>query len=75
MPANGGLTLRMRRYNPLPTSVVPLGNLGITPPPASLTAVNVDATMAFYGQYIFLNEQVNDACYKSALIDLECLAA
>lgn len=25
MPRNGGTTLRMRRYNPLPTSLVPLG--------------------------------------------------
>jgi len=29
MPANGGNTLRMRRYNPLQTAMVPLGNSGI----------------------------------------------
>lgn len=58
MPRNGGTTLRMRRYNPLPTAPVPLGNSGITPPPVELTAVNIDATMDFYGQYILLNEQV-----------------
>lgn len=58
MPRNGGTTLRMRRYNPLPTAPVPLGNTGITPPPVALTALNIDAEMSFYGQYILLNEQV-----------------
>lgn len=58
MPRNGGTILRMRRYNPLPTSKVPLGNSGVTPPPVTLTAVNIDAEMDFYGQYIILNEQV-----------------
>lgn len=58
MPRNGGTTLRMRRYNPLPTSTVPLGNSGVTPPPTQLTAVNIDAEIDFYGQYILLNEQV-----------------
>jgi N4-gp56 family major capsid protein len=58
MPRNGGTTLRMRRYNPLATAPVPLGNSGITPPPQTLTAVNIDAQMDFYGTYILLNEQV-----------------
>ncbi len=58
MPRNGGTILRMRRYNALPTATVPLGNSGVTPPPVQLTAVNIDATMDFYGQYILLNEQV-----------------
>lgn len=40
MPANGGRILRMRRYNPLPTSLVPLGNSGIDPSPTDLTAVD-----------------------------------
>jgi hypothetical protein len=31
MPRNGGNTLRMRRYNPLNTAMVPLGNSGVTP--------------------------------------------
>lgn len=39
MPRNGGTTLRMRRYNPLNTATVPLGNSGITPPAQQLTAV------------------------------------
>ncbi|KKN67875.1 hypothetical protein LCGC14_0456620 [marine sediment metagenome] len=58
MPRNGGTTLRMRRYNALPTAKVPLGNSGVTPPPVNLTAVNIDAEIDFYGQYIILNEQV-----------------
>lgn len=58
MPRNGGTTLRMRRYNPLATAPVPLGNTGITPPPQTLTAININATMSFYGTFILLNEQV-----------------
>lgn len=58
MPRNGGTTLRMRRYNPLATATVPLGNSGITLPPQQLIAINIDAQMDFYGTYILLNEQV-----------------
>ena len=58
MPRNGGRILRMRRYNPLATAPVPLGNSGVSPPPQTLTAINVDATMDFYGTFILINEQV-----------------
>jgi N4-gp56 family major capsid protein len=58
MPRNGGTTLRMRRYNPLNTAMVPLGNSGITPPPQNLTAVDIDAQISFYGTYVQINEQV-----------------
>jgi N4-gp56 family major capsid protein len=58
MPRNGGRTLRMRRYNPLATAMVPLGNSGVTPPPQLLTAVDIDATISFYGTYVQINEQV-----------------
>jgi N4-gp56 family major capsid protein len=58
MPRNGGTTLRMRRYNPLNTALVPLGNSGITPPPQQLTAVDIDAKIDFYGTYVYINEQV-----------------
>ncbi len=58
MPRNGGTTLRMRRYNPLNTALVPLGNSGITPPAQQLTAVDIDAKIDFYGTYVQLNEQV-----------------
>lgn len=57
MPANGGTTLRMTRYNPLASALVPLGNTGQTPPAQLLTAVNIDATVGFYGSYVELNEQ------------------
>jgi N4-gp56 family major capsid protein len=40
MPRNGGTTLRMRRYNPLATAMVPLGNTGITPPAQQLSAID-----------------------------------
>lgn len=58
MPRNGGTTLRMRRYNALNTAMVPLGNSGVYPPAQQLTAVNIDATISFYGTYIQINEQV-----------------
>jgi len=58
MPRNGGNTLRMRRYNPLNTAMVPLGNSGMTPPPQNLTAVDIDAKIGFYGTYVTINEQV-----------------
>lgn len=58
MPRNGGNTLRMRRYNPLSTAMVPLGNSGVTPPPQNLTAVDIDAKISFYGTYVQINEQV-----------------
>lgn len=50
MPAKGGDTLRMRRYNPLDTAMVPLGNTGVYPPAQQLTAVNIDAKIDFYGK-------------------------
>lgn len=58
MPANGGNTLRFRRYNPLATAMVPLGNTGVTPPSQQLTAIDIDARISFYGTYVQLNEQV-----------------
>ena len=58
MPRNGGQILRMRRYNPLATAMVPLGNTGITPPAQTLTAIDIDARVSFYGTYVQLNEQV-----------------
>lgn len=58
MPREGGPNIRFRRYNPLQTAMVPLGNSGIQPPAQNLTAVDIDAKMAFHGTYIILNEQV-----------------
>lgn len=79
MPRNGGNTLRMRRYNPLDTALVPLGNSGITPPSQDLTAVDIDARIQFYGTWLEINEQVTlqnqdpkmNGVYKPSLIDLE----
>lgn len=58
MPRNGGSIMRMRRYSPLATATVPLGNSGIHPPAQQLSAVDIDAKMDFYGSYVVLNEQV-----------------
>jgi N4-gp56 family major capsid protein len=58
MPRNGGTTLRMRRYNPLNSALVPLGNTGVTPPAQQLSAVDIDAKIDFYGTYVSINEQV-----------------
>lgn len=58
MPVKGGRTLRMARYNRLPTAPVPLGNSGATPPATNLNRIDIDATMSFYGQYIAINQQV-----------------
>ena len=58
MPRNSGNTLRMRRYNPLSTAMVPLGNSGVTPPAQNLTAVDIDAKISFYGTFVQINEQV-----------------
>ncbi len=88
MPRNGGTTLRMRRYNPLNTAMVPLGNSGVTPPPQNLTAIDIDAKLSFYGTYVQINEQVslqnqdpkqlvsirNYGVSKFSLIDLEAEA-
>lgn len=58
LPAKGGRTLRMSRYDRLPTAPVPLGPSGQTPPATPLTRVDIDATMSFYGLYIAINQQV-----------------
>jgi len=59
MPRNGGQTYRQRRYDPLKTAIVPLGNSGQMPPPQSLSAVSIDAQISFYGTYLKINEQVS----------------
>lgn len=58
MPAHGGNTWRGRRYNPLATAQVPLGPTGATPPAQTLTALDIDAKINWYGTYVRLNEQV-----------------
>lgn len=58
MPSNGGRIMRFRRYNPLAPAIVPLGNMGITPPSQLLTAIDIDAEVSFYGSFVQINEQV-----------------
>ena len=61
LPNKGGRTLRMSRYQRLPTFPVPLGPTGATPPAVNPQRVDIDATMSFYGY---------TAVVKSSLIDL-----
>lgn len=67
MPRNSGTTKRYRRYNPLPTALVPLGNSGVTPPSVNLTAIDIDAKIDWYGQWMEVNEQVVLANQESVL--------
>jgi N4-gp56 family major capsid protein len=67
MKAGGGKTIRYRRYNPLQTSMVPLSNDGLTPVAQVLTAVDIDATIGYYGTYIIINEQVTVAAQDPVL--------
>ncbi len=67
LPDKGGRTLRMARYDRLPTAPVPLGPSGATPPATPLNRVDIDATVSFYGEIL--------AVVKSALIDLDVLVA
>ncbi len=43
MPRNGGNTLRMRRYNPLNTAMVPLGNSGVEFAPLKFFLIDLEA--------------------------------
>jgi hypothetical protein len=63
----GGTTIRMSRFDRLPTAPVPLGPSGSTPPATPLNRVDVDATVSFYGYRL--------AVVKSSLIDLEAEVA
>jgi len=83
LPNKGGRTLRMSRYQRLPTFPVPLGPSGATPPSTSVQRVDIDATLSFYGQFISCNQQVTlqnqdpEHIYgvvKSFLIDLDAEA-
>lgn len=62
LPAKGGRTLRMARYDRLPTFPVPLGPSGQTIPATPLVRTDIDATMSFFGQFVAINQQVNVAC-------------
>lgn len=70
LPAGGGTTLRQRRYDPLQPSTVPLSKYGDTPPPTPVSAVNIDARVEFYGQYIQINERVTLQAQEPVLNEL-----
>lgn len=67
MPRNGGTVMRYRRYNKLGTATVPLGNSGATPPNKNLTAIDIDARIDWYGDWVEINEQVVLANQESVL--------
>ena len=83
LPERSGQILRMRRYNNLATATVPLGPTGVNPPPQSLSALDMDAKVEWYGSFVIITDQVSlinedpKKCgvSKSSLIDLELLAA
>lgn len=58
LPANSGRTVRYRRYINLATATVPLGPSGLTPPPQTLSALDIDATIDWYGTYVIITDQV-----------------
>ncbi len=51
LPQRSGTTVRYRRYNNLATATVPLGPSGLTPPPQTLSALDIDATISWYGKH------------------------
>lgn len=58
LPSRSGRILRMRRYNNLAQATVPLGPNGINPPPQQLAALDIDASVSWYGTYVLLTDQV-----------------
>jgi N4-gp56 family major capsid protein len=58
LPSRSGTTVRYRRYNNLARATVPLGPSGITPPPQTLSALDIDAKVDFYGTYVIITDQV-----------------
>lgn len=57
MPRNGGRFKRFRRYNPLNSFLVPLGDTGVTPPSQTQTAIDIDAEVNWYGTWTEISEQ------------------
>lgn len=50
LPDRSGQILRMRRYNNLNTATVPLGPSGLNPPAQTLSALDIDAKIEWYGE-------------------------
>jgi len=58
MPENSGNILRMRRYTRLATAPVPVNPAMMNPPSQLLTAVDIDATIDWYGSYVIITKEV-----------------
>lgn len=58
LPERSGSILRMRRYNNLNTATVPLGPSGLNPPAQTLSALDIDAQINWYGSYVLITDQV-----------------
>ena len=58
MDQNAGDTLIRRRYNNWQTAPVPLGNGIVNPPSQAFTAIDIPATISWYGTYGIVQEQV-----------------
>lgn len=79
LPQQSGRTVRYRRYTNLATATVPLPDTGLTPPGQVLNAVDIDATIDWYGTYCTITDQIlminedprMNGVVKPALIDLE----
>jgi len=59
LSARSGNTIRFERWNDIGSKIVPLGNIGITPPSSDMTRAWVDAEINWFGTYIEINEQVD----------------
>lgn len=58
LPSKGGRTLRMARYDRLPTAMIPLAGDGSPVNATPLRRVDIDATMSLYGLFVAINQQV-----------------
>lgn len=67
MPVNAGGTAIWRRMNLLPTSKVPLKDL--TPPPVSLSGVDVKATVMPYGSWTVIDHGVVQLSQQDSVLN------
>lgn len=58
LPSRNSPTVRYRRHNRMGVNKVSLSPDGTSIPPAIYSAVDIDATISWYGQWIGINEQV-----------------
>lgn len=55
IPKNGGKTIELRKYSPIPKAVTPLTE-GVTPDGTNLNVTEVEATVNQYGGYIEMSD-------------------